>query len=127
MEELKVLDLSDIFIASYFTDDRECVHVNAEHTLIYLCSGMLEITDHGERTTLRAGECAFMRRDNRMILQKRVSAGMPYHSVVLKFTRNFLHGFYQSLDKSALPDRAKRDRRSLLLLPLASAAGVDLP
>lgn len=53
MEELKVLDYSNVFIASYFTDNRECSHANAEHTLIYLVSGELEITDNGKKTILR--------------------------------------------------------------------------
>lgn len=117
MEELKVLDYSNVFIASYFTDDRECTHANAEHTLIYLCSGILEIIDNGKKTTLHAGDCAFMRRDNRMTLQKHVVNGEPYRSVVLKFTRKFLQEFYQNMDKSTLPERVKRDKRSLLLLP----------
>lgn len=34
MEQLKVLDYSNVFIVSYFTADRECAHANAEHTLI---------------------------------------------------------------------------------------------
>ena len=50
MEQLKVLDYSNVFIASYFTDDRECAHPNAEHTLIYLVSGELEISDNGKIT-----------------------------------------------------------------------------
>lgn len=117
MEKLKVWECSDVFIASYFTDDRECTHANAEHTLIYLCSGALEITDCGVKRILRAGDCAFMRRDNRMTLQKRVTGGNPYRSVVLKFTRKFLREFYQGMDKSVLPEKARRDKRSLLILP----------
>lgn len=118
MEELKVLDYSNVFIASYFTDNRECTHANREHTLIYLCSGELEITEEGERHVLRAGECAFMRRDHRMMLQKRIRGGVPYRSVVLKFSRGFLREFYQDLvRKEELPERAERDRRSFLRLP----------
>lgn len=117
MEELKVLNYSNVFIASYFTDNRECAHANKEHTLIYLCSGELEITEQGKKHILRAGECAFMRRDNRMMLQKRVKEGEPYRSVVLKFSRKFLREFYQHLSKQELPEQAKRDRRSFLRLP----------
>ena len=36
------------------------------------------------------GDCAFMRRDNRMWLQKRVKDGRPYRSVVMKFSRDCL-------------------------------------
>lgn len=61
MEKLDVFDCSNVMIASYFTDDRGCAHENREHTLIYLCSGELEIDDHGQKTILRPGECAFLR------------------------------------------------------------------
>ena len=117
MEQLKVHEYSDVFIGSYFTDDRECAHPNAEHTLIYLVSGELEITDCGRKTVLRPCTCAFMRRDNRMYLQKRVKEGEPYHSIVLKFNRRFLRDFYSSIDKASLPDQARRSKKSLLLLP----------
>ena len=35
MEQLDVFDCSNVLIASYFADDRECAHENREHTLIY--------------------------------------------------------------------------------------------
>lgn len=117
MEELKVFDISDVFLASYLTDDRQCAHPNREHTLVYLCSGELEIEQEGRRTVLHEGECAFMRRDHRMILQRRVRQAKPYRSVVLKFSRNFLREFYQQLDRRSLPAYAKRNRDSLYLLP----------
>lgn len=117
MEEQKVFDISDAFLASYLTDDRQCVHPNREHTLVYLCSGELEIEQEGRRTVLHEGECAFMRRDHRMILQRRARQAKPYRSVVLKFSRNFLREFYQQLDRRSLPAYAQRNRDSLYLLP----------
>lgn len=117
MEEQKVFDISDAFLASYLTDDRQCVHPNREHTLVYLCSGELEVEQEGRRTVLHEGECAFMRRDHRMILQRRVSQAKLYRSVVLKFSRNFLREFYQQLDRRSLPAYAQRNRDSLYLLP----------
>lgn len=117
MEQLDVFDCSNVLIASYFSDDRGCAHENKEHTLIYLCSGELDIEERGRKTRLRAGDCAFMRRDNRMWLQKRASADTPYRSVVLKFTRPFLKEFYQTLSKRDLPAESQRERCSLRLLP----------
>ena len=92
MEQLDVFDCSNVLIASYFTDDRGCAHENREHTLIYLCSGELEIEERGKKTVLHPGECAFMRRDNRMWLQKKVEDGKPYRSVeILKtFSKRIL-------------------------------------
>ena len=117
MEQLDVFDCSNVLIASYFTDDRGCAHENREHTLIYLCSGELEIEERGKKTIRHAGDCAFMRRDNRMWLQKKVEEGKPYRSVVLKFSRVFLRKFYQTLNRQLLPTDSRRERASLRVLP----------
>ena len=117
MEQLDVFDCSNVLIASYFADDRECAHENREHTLIYQCSGRLEIEERGKKTVLYPGDCAFMRRDNRMWLQKRVGKGEPYRSIVLKCSKAFLREFYQTLDRQQIPIDSKREKASLLLLP----------
>lgn len=117
MEKLDVFDCSNVFIASYFTNDRGCAHCNREHTLIYIHSGELEITDGARKTILHSGDCAFMRRDNRMWLQKRVKDGMPYRSVVLKFSREYLKEFFQTLNRREIPKDAKREKASLVKFP----------
>ncbi len=117
MEKLDVFDCSNVFIASYFTDDRGCAHCNREHTLIYIHSGELEITDGTRKTILHTGECAFMRRDNRMWLQKRVKDGKPYRSVVMKFSREYLKEFFQTLNRREIPADAKREKASLVKFP----------
>lgn len=117
MERLDVFDCSNVFIASYFTDDRGCAHENREHTLIYIHSGELEINELGKKTILQEGDCAFMRRDNRMWLQKRCQEEKPYRSIVLKFSKAFLREFYQSLNKNEIPMESQRKKESLSILP----------
>ena len=117
MEQLDVFDCSNVFIASYFTDDRDCAHFNREQTLIYIYSGELEITEQGRKTVLHPGDCAFMRRDNQMWLQKRVREGKPYRSFVLKFTAGFLRMFYQTLNRHEIPQDARRNKTSLYVMP----------
>ena len=117
MERLDVFDCSNVFIASYFTDDRGCAHCNREHTLIYIHSGELEITDGVRKTLLHPGDCAFMRRDNRMWLQKRVKDGIPYRSVVMKFSREYLKEFFQTLNRREIPKDARREKASLVKFP----------
>ena len=119
MEKLEVFDCSNAFIASFFTDDRGCAHCNREHTLIYILSGELEISDGGRKTILHPGECAFMRRDNRMWLHKRASHNKPYHSVVMKFSRDFLKQFYHTINQRELPSVSKREKVSLMKFPPA--------
>lgn len=118
MERFNVFNCSNVLIGSYFTDDVGCAHENKEHTLIYLCSGHLEIEERGERMVLSPGDCAFMRRDNRMWLQKSREGKDPYHSIVLKFSRAFLRDFYQNkLDRERIPLDSRREKVSLRLLP----------
>ena len=117
MEKLDVFDCSNTFIASYFTDDRGCAHCNREHTLIYIHSGELEITDGDRKTILHPGDCAFMRRDNRMWLQKKIKDGKPYQSVVMKFSREYLKEFFHNLNREAVPSDARRLKESLVKFP----------
>lgn len=117
MERLDVFDCSNVLIASYFTNDRDCAHENREHTLIYICSGELEFEERGTTTVLHEGDCAFMRRDNRMWLQKKVEEGKPYRSIVLKFSKAFLREFYQTLDWRLILKESKREKVSLRVLP----------
>lgn len=117
MERLDVFDCSNVMIASFFTNDRGCAHENREHTLIYLCEGELEIEERGVTTLLRPGDCAFMRRDNRMWLQKHASEEKPYRSVVLKFSRAFLRDYFRKLSPEDVPQDSRREQVSLRLLP----------
>lgn len=117
MENYKVFDCSNVLIGSYFNSDFGCAHENKEHTLIYLLSGELEITERGRKTVLHPGDCAFMRRDNRLWLQKKPEKDRPYHSVVLKFSRSFLREFYQKLNREQIPFNSQREKDSLRLLP----------
>ncbi len=117
MEKLDVFDCSNTFIASYFTDDRGCAHCNREHTLIYIHSGELEITDGDCKTILHPGDCAFMRRDNRMWLQKKIKDCKPYRSVVMKFSRDYLKEFLHNLTREVIPSDAKRLKESLVKFP----------
>ena len=117
MEQLKVLNYSNVFIASYFTDDRHCSHLNREHTLLYIKSGELEINERGKVTNLKHGQCAFIRKDNQVTLTKLTKKGKPYQSIVLKFTKTFLREFYRNMNKQIIPQDIKRNQLSLCLLP----------
>lgn len=117
MEHLDVFDCSNVFIGSYFTDDRDCAHCNREHTLVYCYSRELEIVENGRKTILRPGDCAFLRRDNRLWMHKRVRPGQPYRSFVLKFSRKFLREFYQTLNRREIPAGATRNKASLVKFP----------
>ena len=49
--------------------------------------------------------------------KKGVKENVPYRSIVLKFSRDFLREFYQTLNHKDIPVDAKRDKSSLYVLP----------
>jgi AraC-like DNA-binding protein len=102
----------------YFNDARMCTHRNHEHVLVYMYSGELEINERGKITRLHKGDCAFVRRDNRVQLTKQSANGEQFKAIFLMFTRDFLREFYQTLDKNKLPAESKRPKISLCKLPL---------
>lgn len=75
MEEYKLINYSDIFLSYFHQVGRECTFRVKNHTLFYVCSGEMEINERGTVTKFHRGECAFIRRDNRVTLNKRCIRG----------------------------------------------------
>jgi AraC-like DNA-binding protein len=88
------------------------------HSLIYVLSGAIDITEQDKTTTVGKGECVFIRKDNRVNMVKRPEGDEQCKSVTLNFTRPFLREFYhRALDKGKLPTDAQRHKFSLYKLP----------
>lgn len=117
MPQPRSIAFSDIMLNCHFEEDSKCALMVHDHILFYIYSGEVEVNENGEITRLHKGECAFIRRDNRVSLVKRPIHGEPYHATVLRLTRQFLQGFYRKLDVGTLPDKSKRNKNSLLVLP----------
>lgn len=118
MEDCDIINYSGIFLSYIHKDNCKCSFSVGEHTLIYLHSGVLEIEEQGKSARLSPGECAFIRKDHRVTLNKYAAgAGNPYQSIALSFSRKFLLDFYRQLDPAHLPEHARRSRKSLLKIP----------
>jgi AraC-like DNA-binding protein len=89
-----------------------------DHSLLYVYSGETEVAEQGKTAFIGKGECAFIRKDNRINIAKRPKGGEQYKCIALNFTRPFLREFYhKTLDKSRLPSDARRHQFSLHKLP----------
>ena len=118
MEEYKLINYSDIFLSYFHQVGRECTFRVKNHTLFYVCSGEMEINEWGTVTKFHRGECAFIRRDNRVTLNKRcIEEGKPFISITLIFSRKFLLEFYRSMNKEGVPANIRRSETSLLKIP----------
>ncbi len=114
---IRTLRYSDIFLAMYFNGGMSCLHRNHSHVLVYMYSGELEINERERVTCLHRGECAFIRKDFGVQLTKRACGGEQFKAIFLMFTPKFLRDFYSRLDRSTLPEGARRSKVSLCKLP----------
>ncbi len=90
-----------------------------EHTLLYIRSGRAEVICDDRRTPLAAGDCVFLRKDHRLMLDAWApeDGGTPFQSVALFFCRKFLHSYYRTLRPEDLPRDARRGREPVLKIP----------
>jgi AraC-like DNA-binding protein len=88
-----------------------------EHYLGYVYSGEMEINEDGKITRVRKGECVFIRKDNRVNITKQPKNGEQFKSIFMSFPRKFLREFYRTIDKTQLPEDAKRQKVSVHKLP----------
>ncbi|MDP4117255.1 MAG: AraC family transcriptional regulator, partial [Bacteroidota bacterium] len=108
---------SDVFFSYYFNNTIKCTKMVREHSLVYVYSGELLVEENNEETAIHAGECVFLRRDNRVIMTKRPRGEEMFKGIFMIFNRNFLREFYQTIDKKLLPMEAEKYKPSVIKLP----------
>ena len=104
-EKLKTISYSGIFLSCFSDYSEKCIHATPEHTLVYLYSGEQVIQDGDETITIQAGECAFVRRNHRLLMYKNSKGDELYKGISLTFKRNVLRNFYSQIKKSDFPKK----------------------
>jgi AraC family transcriptional regulator, exoenzyme S synthesis regulatory protein ExsA len=113
----------DIFFSYYFNNERSCTQMITDHMLAYVYSGELILEEGNEKIVVHKGECVFLRRDNRVKMNKQPFGEEQFQGIFMIFKRNFLRDFYQNLDKKELPLEAEKHKPSVIKLP--KAADID--
>lgn len=109
----KFIVYGDVFFGHYFDKQEVCNQMLRDHTLIYVYSGEVEILDNGNTTVVGPGECAFLRRDNRLVYTKKPVGDDPYAGIFMKFKRPVLREVFNSMDFSRVPQDVKRPPESV--------------
>lgn len=112
-----VFNYSDIFFSYYFNDERKCTKMVRNHTLVYVYSGELVLEEKSKKTAINAGECVFLRRDNRVSMTKQPKGSEQFSGIFMVFNRNFLREFYRKADKNTLPLEVEKHKPSVIKLP----------
>ncbi|MDX1906478.1 MAG: AraC family transcriptional regulator [Bacteroidia bacterium] len=118
---LQTLNYSDIFFSCFSAYGTHCVHAKPEHVLVYLYSGEQVIVDRNKKITIQAGECAFIRRDHRLVMYKNSKGNELYKGISLVLRRSVLRDFYNKLNKSEIPKNITISDKTVFKLPAAPA------
>lgn len=115
-DTLQTISYSDIFLSCFSENGTHCVHSKPEHVLIYIYSGEQVIQDRNKKTTIKAGECAFIRRDHRLTMYKNSKGKDLYKGISLVFKRNVLRDFYSKMNKSEIQKDIKISDKTVFKL-----------
>lgn len=108
---------SNIFFSYYFENDTRCSKMVSSHSLTYVYGGEMIIEERGNKTVINKGECAFIKRDNRIVMTKQSKDGEPYKGIFMSFHRNVLREFYAKLDRNNIPKNPGNFEKSVIKLP----------
>lgn len=102
-DKLKTVNYSGIFFSCYSDYSEKCIHATPDHVLLYLYSGEQVIQDRNKTIIIKAGECAFIKRDHRLMMYKNSKGEELYKGISLTFKRNVLRDFYSNINKARIP------------------------
>jgi len=87
------------------------------HSLTYVYGGEMIIEERGNRTTIGKGECAFIKRDNRIVMTKQSKDGEHYKGIFMNFTRQYLRDIYRRMGNNNIPNVDNKYAESVVKLP----------
>lgn len=115
-DTLQTISYSDIFLSCFSEYGTHCVHAEPNHVLVYLYSGEHVIEDRNKKIKLKAGDCAFIRRNHRIKMYKNSKGNDLYKGISLVFQRNVLRDFYSKMNKSEIPKDIKISDKTVFKL-----------
>ncbi|MDH8701598.1 AraC-like DNA-binding protein [Dysgonomonadaceae bacterium PH5-43] len=116
-ETYVTFNYSDIIYSYYFSDDCMCSKMVLDHFLVYVYSGEYILEEGKKKTIVRPGECAFLRRDNRVEMKKQPKNGEPFMGIFICYKRDFLRQVFQKFEKDKLPTEISKHKQSVIKLP----------
>jgi AraC-like DNA-binding protein len=116
-EGFTVINYWDILLSHASDDWQNCTYGTREHKLVYVLSGEIEMNDMGTVTLISKGECAFIRKDKRLVTSKRLMDGERYKAIYLIFKRDLLRRYYNLLDRKTLPTVLTRGELNVYKMP----------
>lgn len=105
---------SDIFFSYLLNDESHCAKMAKNHVLMHVYSGEFLVEEGLKKTVIRKGECVFIRRNHKVIMTKRPADSVPYKGIFMILKREFLHDFYNHLDRRCIPEAGNKELPSII-------------
>lgn len=102
MEEsyIRICNCSDTIYYSTVSAERYFEHRLPRHVVMFVRSGKLLVEDCDGEHEITTGQCVFLKRDCRASITKMPADGMPFHSIAITLSREFLKDYAKQVDVS---------------------------
>jgi len=117
LTESATLNYSDVFYSFFTKNDSICHDKAVSHYLVYIYSGEMLLVENGKEISIRGGECVFIKRDHKVSFTKRPIDNEDFKSISLKFNRNYLRKYFQTISPSDIPQNTQPLKSSVFKLP----------
>jgi len=107
----------DIFFSYFFNHDTICSDMVRNHSLTYVYGGEMIIEERGNHITIGKGECAFIKRDNRIVMTKQSKDGEHYKGIFMNFHRSYLRDIFRKMGNNEIPNTNNKYAESVVKLP----------
>ncbi len=108
LSDKSVRDHESVIFSCFLPGEHLQEHRLANHALILVCEGEMDISDHNRHTTVQKGEYVFLQRDCQLRIHKHSSGDVPYSAMSIRFKRPALRNYFRQLDSGNLPTGIER-------------------
>lgn len=110
----KTKNISDVIMSCYTDNARKYSHMVRFHSLVYVFSGELLLEERGKQTSIRAGECVFIRRDHRVKMIKQPLGDEQFRAIWFTFQRNALREYFGKMTDREIPQNPSQIELSVM-------------
>lgn len=110
-------NIENLFHRCWSDNERICEERVTEHMLVYIFSGEMIVSNGRHRTTIQAGEAAFIRRNHLMNKVKQPVGNMPFNGVFLHLEAPFLRKLAQKMVLPQVKESSVFGRKMYVSIP----------
>lgn len=108
LRDESVRDHESVIFSCFLPGENLQEHRMANHALVLVCDGQIDIIDNGNNLTVKEGEYVFLKRDCQVRLHKHSAGEKPYSAMSIRFKLPALREYFRSLDSDKMPSDVSR-------------------